>query len=313
MRQFVLAVLVASPLAAQDAVYTIEDILTRLQAGATRVEFARTDATSARMLDSLALLLRARGAGGITTRQMAEVIVRRRASFADVARWNPEGDSTTALLAQPWFRDAVLMLPLIANGSLQPELSARLPRPAVDSILTPTDSLGRHVRELTSARVAERFRHFEIKYGPSAPSLNAVEVGLNYLVQGIPPFRSSNGDPSRYEMIASYRPLELTLARQGGASAETRAVTAGQLGVRWYHWNARWGAGNVLARMLRPRHASAGLYALAPVEKPLQKPWQNGRRLGAFLGWGDFHAAYVFDRPRSILIGTSKHILPYAF
>ena len=306
--------LLASTVGAQTRDYTIDDILTRLESGAARIQFTHVDPAAARMLDSIARVLRVSGAGRVTTRQMAHAILRDHVSFAEVARWDAEEGSAVTVLPQPWFRDAVLKLVLIANGSLQPELSARLPRPAVDSILAPTDSLGRHVRELKSAAIDERLRHFRIKYGPGAPSLNVAEVALNYVGQWIPPFRSSStGDPSRYEMIASYRPMELTLARQGGTTSQTSTVTAGQVGVRWYHWNPRWGTGNVLMRALRPSHASAGLYALAPVAKPLQKPWESGRRLGAFLGWGDFHAAYVFDSPRTVLIGTGKHIVPYAF
>lgn len=301
----------SSARAQQPPHYTVDDILSALQRGAERVHFDSTDAIADKKLDSLATLLRDAGAGSVTVEVLADLIVRKRASIGDVARWDPKA---AALMAQSWFRSAILMLPLIANGSLEPRLSATLPRPAVDSILAPTDALGRHVRERAMQQSEEKLRRFEIKYGPESARLNLAEVGLNYIAQWLPLLAPSrDGWPSRYEVVAAYRAMELTATKSASDDLRATLVSAGQLGVRWYHWRHDWASGGRLARMIRPRHASAGLYALGPRDAPLERPWANGNRLGFFLGWGSMHAAYVFESPRRVLIGSGKQLIPYVF
>lgn len=316
-----LAVAVAGELPAQVAcdtttiaghVYTLEEVLATLELGAARVNLAVADSGAKSALDSLALQLRDAKAGHITVGEMAAMIVSGHVRVRDVARWDPRASE---LLAQKWFYDAVLALPLIANGSLLPEMrKQRLSRPTMDSLLAPTNQLGVRVRACASAKSAEKLRHLEVKYGEGSPSLNLAEVGLNYVGQWLPLLKpAADGWPSRYELIAAYRPMELTGTKTSGADARATLISAGQLGIRWYHWDPNWGSGGRIAQLERPRYASLGAYAIGPQDKPLQKPWENGRRLGVFLGWGDVHAAYVFDAPRRVLIGHGKQLIPYVF
>lgn len=303
---------IGSAASAQQPRYTVEDILASLQRGAQRARLDSVNPRAQKRLDSLATLLRDAGAGDITIDQLAKVIVSKKANFAEVARWDPK---TTDLLAQSWFRSAILTLPTIANNSLDSAMTlARIPQAAVDSILAPTDALGTRVREFASARSQEKLRRFEIKYGPESARLNLAEVGLNYVGQWLPPFRpSSDGWPSRYELIAAYRAMELTATKSAGDDVKGALVSAGQVGMRWYHWRRSWASSGRLARALRPPHASVGLYALGPRDAPLERPWATGNRLGFFLGWGDMHAAYVFESPRRVLIGSGKQLIPYVF
>jgi hypothetical protein len=187
----------------------------------------------------------------------------------------------------------VLDLPLIANGSVLQALRAKgVPPATIQTMLAPTFQLGRRVRDCATAKSDEKLRRIEIKYGEDSPSLNFVEVGANYLAQFVPKLGPTvDGWPSRYENI----------------------VSAGQLGLRWYHWNPNWGSGSRIDQLKRPRHASFGAYAIGPDDRPLQKPWDKGNRFGAFVGWGDFHAAYVFEAPRRVLIGHGKLLIPYVF
>lgn len=305
---------VGSTLSAQQPDYRLEDILTALERGAQRVNLDSANPVAARQLDSVATLLRDAGAGAITVSTMAELIVRKKATVGDVARWDPHAG---VLLAQSWFRSAILTLPCVANGDLLQELrSARVPRDTVNAILGPTDALGRRVRELASQQSQEKLRRFEIKYGPESARLNLGEVGLNYLGQWIWPLAPSrDGWPSRYELIAAYRPMELTATKTAGDDVRGTLVSAGQLGLRWYHWRRGWGASGAgrLARVLRPGHASTGVYVLGPRDTPLERPWANGNRLGFFLGWGGMHAAYVVESPRRVLLGSGKQLIPYVF
>lgn len=299
---------------AQQPRLTVEDILSSLQRGAQRARLDTINARANRTLDSLATMLRDAGAGPITIDALADLIVRRKASIGDVARWDPKAAD---LMSQPWFRSAILTLPAIANRPLDSALRvARIPQAAADSFLAPTDSLGSRVRARAMQQSEEKLRRFEIKYGPESARLNLAEVGLNYVGQWIRPFKpDSGGWPSRYELIAAYRPMELTAAKTSGDDVRGALVSAGQVGVRWYHWRRGWGAsgGGRLARVLRPGHASTGAYVLGPRDTPLDKPWANGNRLGFFLGWGGMHAAYVFESPRRVLIGSGKQLIPYVF
>jgi hypothetical protein len=310
---------IARPVGAQDCApapgarqYTLGELLRSLDSSAARANLAADKPAAAAALDSISTLLRDAKAEPIAIGQIAQLIVARRVTVGEVARWSPEA---TSVVAQKWFRDAVLGLALIANGSILPALRAHgVPPAEIQSSLQPMLQLGTLVRACASAKSSEKLRRIEVKYGEGSPSLNLVEVGANYLAQWVPKLRPSpDGWPSRYELIAAYRPAEITASKSGDADAKASLVSAGQLGLRWYHWNPAWGTGSRLDQLKRPRHASLGAYAIGPNDKPLEKPWSKGSRVGAFLGWGDVHAAYVFESPRRLLIGHGKQIIPYVF
>lgn len=297
--------------AAQQSTHTLGDILSALQRGAEQVDFRTVEPAASQKLDSLTTLFRQADAGSVPVETLAELIVRKRASVGDVARWDPRA---TELLTQPWFRSAVVMLLRIANGSLQPELTRRLQPPAVNEILALTDKLGRLVRQLASIQSEEKLRRFEIKYGPDSPRLNLAEVGLNYLAQWVPVLGpSADGWPSRYELVTAYRTMELTATKAANGDLSARLVSAGQVGLRWYHWKQGWGTGGRIARLTRPQHASFGAFAMGPRDAPLERPWGKGRRTGVFIGWGDVHAAYLFGDGRRVVLGSGKQLIPYVF
>lgn len=306
-------VLLATAVDLHAQVTTLADVLASLERAAGVAQLRTAEPIAAARLDSASRALREADAGRLTIDQVADAITRNRAGFGTVARWDPRMEQ---LLAQPWFRGALLTLPLVANGSVAPLLEERgVPRDSIRGLLAPTDELGRRVGERALASNQEKLRRYEIKYGPDSPRLNAVEVGLNYAGQLWLPFLqpSADGWPSRFEIIAAYRTAELTAFRGADDDLEGHVVSAGQLGVRWYHFGERWGAGNRLQRVLRPRYGSAGAYVMGPRDLPLQRPWAKGNRPGLFIGWGGFHVAYVFESPRRFVIGTGTQLIPYVF
>lgn len=302
--------LAAGPLGAQT---TVEDMLRSLERGALLAELRTVDPVAERKLDSIATQLRDAGAGPITVETMARVIGSRTASLRQTARWDSRAEE---LLTQSWFRAAMFSLPLIANGSISPAMRERgIPRDQVNEVLRPTDELSRRVGELALARNEEKLRRYEIKYGPESPRLNLAEVGLNYLAQlRLPLFQpTTDGWPSRYEMVAAYRTTELTVTKADGEDLKARVVSGGQLGIRWYHFAPDWGTGDRIHRVLRPRYASTGLFLMGPRDMPLERPWGKDTRAGAFLGWGSAYVAYVWERPRRVVVGSGKQIVPYLF
>jgi len=305
----------ASTLAAQGvqgaphSSYTLDSILTSLHRAAEIAQLATAAPDVSRRLDSLSNELRARpGATALNTEQLASVVTNTRSGLATVARWNPD---VAKYATQPAFRDALLRLARIGNSSIEPKLDGRLSPQEIRALLAPLTALHAATLRMSQAWNEEKLRRFELKYGPDAPTLNGVEVLLNYGAQWVPALGPrSDGAPNPLEVIAAYRTLELAVNE---AADTARMVATAQFGLRRYFWNANWGTGNRLQRMLRPRHASAGIVLLGPSEKPFVRAWGADHRRGVFLGWGALHAAYVFESPRRILIGTGKQLIPYAF
>lgn len=305
VRSALALVLLATSARAQD--FTLDAMIDSLKRGATVARLDSVDPVANKKLDSIAAVLRDAGAGSLRIGTLADVITGRRVRYADANRWDRRA---TDLLAQPWFRSAILLLPAIANGSLAGPLDARAPREA-DGLLAPTEALRQAVQDQALAQGAERLRRLGVKYGSGSPSLNVVEAGVNYLFQWIPGLRSGpDGSPSRYEFLAAYRTLEVTT--YGAGSAGARLVSAGQAGLRWYHWNEAWGRGSARAQLVRPRYASLGLYMVGPDDAPLKFP-SSVHKLGVFFGWGALHVAYVFDGSGRVLVGGDKQLVPHLF
>ena len=307
----VLLVLVAGAAGAQEPpalpAYTLDSIVTSLHRAAS---VAGLSGDAAARLDSLTRELRARpGAMELTVAQLAGVVTGMKAGLSGVARWNTD---VARYATQPAFRDALLRLARVGSSSIEPGLEDRgLPNAEIRALLAPLSALHAATLRMSQAWNEEKLRRFELKYGPDAPTLNALEVLLNYGAQWIPPLAPrKDGAPNPLEIVAAYRTLDVAVA-EGMDTA--RMVATVQLGVRRYFWNAEWGTGSRWQRLLRPRHASAGVILLGPSEKPFVRAWGPDHRRGVFLGWGALHAAYVLESPRRILVGTGKQLVPYAF
>jgi hypothetical protein len=291
--------------------FRLNDILDSLHRGATLVKLDSADPVAAVKLDSVSKVLRSAGAGSITISALAGVVTGKRAGFGTMNRWDTRA---TDLAALPWFRDAILLLARIANGVLLRPLRATQPDAVTDGILAPTNALRSRGMDLANQQGVERLRRMEIKYGSASPKLNVVEATANFAFQWIPGLRAAkDGSPSRYEFLAAYRTMEITASKSGGSLPDAQLVSAGQLGMRWYHWDAAWGTGTRLQQLRRPRYASAGLYVIGPADAPLAKITGVRRRHGAFIGWGSIHVAYVHETPRRVLIGSDRLLIPHLF
>ena len=297
---------------APSTTYTLEDILVSLHRAAVEIRFDTVNANANRILDSLTSLLRNAKATSLSVPQLVDIVEHNRAGLAAVARWDPQHYT---LWTQPWFDSTITALRQIANTPLANAMPARLASGRVNELLAPIDALGNAIRAAGQANNQEKLRRYEVKYGPASPRLNAVEVVLNYAGQlWIPGLRpSTDGWPSPFELVASYRTTELTATQAENEKLSVRMVAATQLGLRRYNFGEAWGVGGPLHRLLKPADASAGLFLMGPADEPLSRTWGSQTRAGAFIGWGTMHAGYVFGTHPRFVIGTGKQVLPYLF
>jgi hypothetical protein len=305
-----LALLLAGQLHAQGMpAFTLDSVLTSLQRAAVVAQLGQEAPEVNARLDSLATAVRAEpGAGALTVEQLAAIVTGRKGGFLTVARWKPEA---ARYATSPAMRDALFRLARIGSSSIEPRLDDRVSREDARVLLAPLSALQSAVLRMSQGWNEDRLRRVELKYGPDAPTLNGLEVLLNYGAQWVPGLRPrADGTPSRYEIVAAYRTLDVSAT----PSLDTaRVVASARLGLRSYFWNPDWGTGNRLRRLIKPRHMSLGLVLVGPSEKPLVRAWGPDHRRGVFAGWGDLHAAYVLESPRRILVGTSAKLVPYGF
>lgn len=299
----------ATPLEAQrytlDSVVTHVDSAVRLLATRARLPTLEANHNAVRNVlraDPTALQL------GLD--DMAAIISRTTPSVGTIARWNP---ALIEYSARPGFR--ALLLQLVNVGSTAVRILRDSAPPPDTSVITmlnaPIDRLQDLVLKMGIAVNQAKLHRYEVKYGPDAPPLNAVEVLVNAATQWLPTFGpDKNGWTGPNEFILAYRTLEGAVNEKGDSAS---LVSAGQFGVRHFLWDKPAGTQNSLLRLLRPRYTSLGLTITSSADKPLVRPWGAGNRLGAFLGYGEVHAAYIFEKPRRILVGSGKQFIPYAF
>ena len=263
-----------------------------------------------RVLDSLTVAFESIGAASLPVRSVAEALQPnadgRRLGFRTL-------DREQMPLRTRAFHDGVLRLLGIGNVQIVTALrSEQVPPDSIKRLLAPFDALVIATRAAARARNMTALTRLERKYGPGSPQLNYVEVGLNYVAQFVPGFRSSeSGGPSPLELIASYSSLSLKVSDTSSATASM--VSAGRLGLRIYFFGDGWGKDGRFSRYLRPAHGSLGLMSLGPKDDPLQRAWGRGYRAGPFVAWGDLFAGYVGGSNHGVVVGTNKFIIPRVF
>ena len=316
----VLAVSFAGPALAQrspatasaTSSFTLGDVIARLQAGAAIVGLSTTNPPVSKTLDSLGRVLSDEHATGLSLDQVADLFTRRSPKIGTVARWNRDPCAPTATAC---FYGELVDLLRIAHGSLEQALHERLSKDSLNVLYAPVDQLGTVVLQRAGADNQEKLRRYGVKYGANSPQLNVAEVGLNYLAQlAVPGFLpSADGWPSPFEIVADYRPWDLTAAQSASAHLTARAVATTLAGLRVYNFGASCGGGGVLADLLHPCESSGGAFLLAPQDQPLSRTWGPDMRLGAYFSRGKYHVGFVFGPNPRIALGIGTQLLPYIF
>src|SRR6185437_15592984 len=127
----------------------------------------------------------------------------------------------------------------------------------VEPLFTPVIALQKKLENADFARAESRLNRYDIKYGPSSPALNGVEVILNYALQFVPlPFDS----PGPIELVASYSPTGATASSAQWRSFRLIANT--RVGVRVYDFDRKANTKS-LVESLRPTYYSLGYTGIA--------------------------------------------------
>ena len=304
-----LVALCALPVRAQDARhYTLRDVFAGIHRGEERASFASANPVSAAHIDALEGYFDRIDLGGASLNDVIAVYTTRGPDFKAIAGWNRDRWS-------PGLVDSLTMVRSIANGELYPALRRlQLPKPSLDSIMAPLDSLQDKLLAVQLASNKEKLRRFFIKYGPNAPRLNAAEVLLNYVAQlAIPGFLPSpDGTPTPNELVATYRTTDLTASQTAVDPFRAHVVTSGQVGLRRYTFDEGCGEGR-FADLLHPCQWSLGGFLVGPSDSPLNSPWQLRHRGGFYLARGKYHVGAIFGGDRRLVFGVDQQLLPYVF
>lgn len=284
-----------------------------LQTARTQILVARvpTSHIVAQRVDSLVALLDRPLVVSLPLRVVAEAQLRagasRQAGLSRVARWRRKAEA-------PGLGDgdaaALETLIRLMRGDLRPAMEERVPPVPEDSInliMAPVDALHAEQLQGSIAQSLEKLNRFERKYGPDAPQLNAVEVGVNYLAQWVPLFLpSAEGWPSRFEIVGSYVPAYLTMV-----DSKARAVTVAEVGLRSYIWRQGWGGKE--GGVLRPGYLSFGVAVAGARDGVFVSPLQGESRVGAFLGWGEAKVAFLGGDRKRVLVTRQFQAIPFVF
>ncbi|MBC7894220.1 MAG: hypothetical protein H7066_02350 [Cytophagaceae bacterium] len=284
-----------------------------LRSARTEVEISRlatSNPTVAAMVDRLVSRLDRPAVSALPLQVVAEAQQRtganRQAGFGRIARWQrkPEvpglGDGDAAALDT-----LTRLMPAELRTAL--EGTRAVSDDSVDRILAPLDALNFARRNISIGQSLEKLNRFERKYGPDAPQLNGVEVGLNYVAQWIPLFLpNSEGWPSRFEIVGAYVPAYLTMV-----DSKARAVTVAEVGLRSYIWRAGWGGKE--GGVLRPGYLSFGVAVAGAQDGAFVSPLQGESRIGAFLGWGEAKVAFLGGDRKRVLVTRQFQAIPWVF
>jgi hypothetical protein len=290
---------------------TIGALLTASRAAAATVRSGEPSRALA-MVDRLLLRLDRPAVASVPLDTLARTLTARnsapRATVRQVARFRRSAVAEGIGTADAADLDSLVRL---TRAELRFAMERRTPAPvsndSVDLLLAPYDALQRLQLERAIGSSLEKLNRYERKYGPDAPQLNIVEVGLNYLAQWVPQFTpTADGWPSRLEIVASYVPTYLTSVDQ-----RARPVTVAELGLRSYLWKRGWGGST--GSVLRPGYLSYGLAIAGERDGAFVSPIAGERRLGAFVGWGQLKIAVIGGSEPRVLFTRQMQIVPWVF
>ena len=308
-----------STLPARAQAFTLGDIFARMRAGETILGFAANHPQLDARITVLESYMRSQDAMGMGIDALGLLYSGLTPEFPTVLRWNRDAFSrdsvATRAVLPPGFKDSLVQLHIVAYGTLQRELKARIGADSLNVLYRPIDQFLQSVLEHGIARNGETLRRFAVKYGPDSPHLNLLEAGLNYAGQLLLPgvFLGSSGGPSPWEMVAAYRTTDLTVSSTPTETSKLRVVTSAQLGMRWYNFAMGCGEGSQVHQLLHPCHAAAGAFVMGKADTPLAQLWHDGQRAGAYGAWGNYHFGFVLGQEKRIVFGLDTQVLPYIF
>ncbi len=179
---------------------------------------------------------------------------------------------------------------------------------AIDAIFPAYDKVDALLQQQAQREALDRLGRYERKFGPGSVQLNALEVGIAYLLQNVKGFRyDPESGPGPLEVVASYTTTYFSYAEDA-----FEVVSASEFGLRRYIFSDGWGRGGYRG-YLKPAHFSFGVTVAGEKDGPLVWPWRGESRQGAFFAWGDVKVAYVSGTNSRWLVSQQFQILPLIF
>ncbi len=192
--------------------------------------------------------------------------------------------------------------------------SAKIPEERILSLRQPLTVYQQ--AELKSAydRSRNRLFRYEQRYGANSPSLNFLEAGVAYALQGLYPFGPNQNGPGPLEPVLRYSTTWFLAHNESVNDLPRNFQVAAlwELGLRCY-WYSAPDARPSLLGLLKPSFIAAG-YAAAPAERNWffwvnEEPFDSG----FFIDIGILKAAVTFGENRRIFLGRQFQIVPYLF
>lgn len=197
----------------------------------------------------------------------------------------------------------------IANDYIYESLSTAVGEATADGIFKPLTDYHRAILNESLGHNLEKMRRFEKKFGPRAPRLNALEVGVNFLLQRVPGFYPTDEKgPGPLEIVASYDTAYLTVVGE-----EPELISTAGFGIRYYLLGDGWGEEDGLTGFLKPGYFSLGVLVAPEEDGALVWPWHGEERLGGFLTWGEFKLAYVGGDEDRFMVSREFQMVPWLF
>ena len=179
---------------------------------------------------------------------------------------------------------------------------------AIANMFRAYDAVDALFQERALRQAVGRLDRYERKFGPGSVQLNALEVGIAYLLQKVQGFRyDPESGPGPLEVVASYTATYFSYVQ-----GEVQVVAGAELGLRHYNFGDDWGQGGIRG-VFQPGHVSAGVVVAGEKDGPLVAPWSGESRVGWFGAWGDWKVAWVGGANPRWLLTKQFQILPLTF
>lgn len=192
--------------------------------------------------------------------------------------------------------------------------SAKVPPDRILSLRQPLTAYQQSELKAAYDRSRNRLFRYEQRYGANSPSLNFVEAGVAYALQGLYPFGPNQSGPGPLEPVLRYSTTWFLAHNENVNDLPRNFQVAAlwELGLRCYWFSAPDARPSLLA-LLKPSFIAAG-YAAAPAERN----WfflvnDESFDSGFFLDIGVIKAAVTFGENRRIFLGRQFQIVPHLF
>ncbi|MCK4511002.1 hypothetical protein KAW64_04645 [bacterium] len=293
---------------------TMSDLVGAMRDAADVSGLAERYLTVSEELEAELIVIEAAGIDSVSVEEVADALHRPGLMTLSRQRSHRYALDAPAAWEHTRVQEAIDRVSQIANVEMEELLSEKIDSgeiddEAVDEMYKPLTDYQRSILSASLKRDLEKMRRFEKKFGPRAPRLNALEVGLNFVCQRLPGFYPTDeAGPGPFEIVASYDPAFLTVVEE-----KPELISTAGFGIRYYLFGDGWGEEEGLAGMLKPGYFSLGVLVAPEEDGALLWPWQGESRIGGFATWGNLKVAYIGGDEDRYMVSREFEAIPWLF